>query len=290
MVLKIAYKKILILKQKIKLFLFYRTKPKRFSDSLFNLNTSGSQIDIVTIAFNNDKMIEYQILLVKKYVNDSYTHIVADNSNNEIVSIRIEGICAKHDVLYVKIPFIKLKPSWSHAAALTWTYRNIIHKRNSFAFGFLDHDIFPIRVTNIRSRLENGVYGRIIPAYGANEINITNPYWSIWAGFCFFESRLFRNKPSSEINFFPYVIKKGLVLDTGGGLWRSILKTLPIPKKNVNYSVSTLTEKIDLLLQSDCYENIDEWVHIVNLSKWHKNSNVEKKIHYFEQLLLNKLN
>lgn len=60
---------------------FLRKKSLAKSQDLL-IKKADSELDIITIAFNNAKMIEYQILLIKKYLKDSHTHIIADNSNN----------------------------------------------------------------------------------------------------------------------------------------------------------------------------------------------------------------
>lgn len=110
--------------------------------------------------------------------------------------------------MYVSIPLIKLKPSWSHAAALHWVFNNIVLKRISPYFGFIDHDIFPTEDTCIITRLWNGVYGRVLPPYGTNEISNNQPYWSLWGVFFFFKTYIFDNVDLIKLIFFQKFYQK----------------------------------------------------------------------------------
>lgn len=264
---------------------FLRKKSLSKSQDLL-IKKADSELDIITIAFNNAKMIEYQILLIKKYLKDSHTHIIADNSNNLNFRQEIRDICLKHNILYVSIPLIKLKPSWSHAAALHWVFNNIVLKRNSPYFGFIDHDIFPTEDTCIITRLWNGVYGRVLPPYGTVEISQKQPFWSLWGGFFFFDINLFKGINPFSFNFFPKVIKANLIMDTVGGLWDPIFSQLPRP----DYGSLLVYKEIKINneyqnIQSDAYEKLDEWIHMVNLSEWYTNKRMENKKIFIQELL-----
>ena len=43
------------------------------------------QIDIITVAFNNAELIRLQELFLQKFITDSFTHIVVDNSTDKNV-------------------------------------------------------------------------------------------------------------------------------------------------------------------------------------------------------------
>jgi hypothetical protein len=267
---------------------FFLNKKSLFaSNGIFERNVD-SQLDIVTISFNNAKMIEYQILLIKKYLKDSHTHIIADNSSNQFFRQEIQNICSKHNIFYVSIPEIHLKPSWSHAAALHWVFINIIKKRKSPVFGFIDHDIFPVKETFILKKLWNGIYGRVIPPYGTIEISDDQPYWSLWGGFFFFKTSIFHNISKYSFNFFPKVISQNLILDTCGGLWDSVFSKLPRPNQLVSYEEVKIDPDNYENIQKDAYEIIDEWIHFVNLSNWYKSDNLIKKTDFFNKYI-NKL-
>jgi hypothetical protein len=282
------YKSFKRVRFKIEYRLYLNKSSRNFSQNILE-KSNDSKIDLITIAFNNVQVIDYQIQLIKKYVKDDYAHIIADNSNNPEIRKDIYNICKKYGVLYVELPSIKLKPSWSHAAALHWSFKNIIQKRDSQYFGFLDHDIFPIKESTIIDKIKNGIYGRIIPAYGANEISMAQPYWSLWGGFFFFDASLFKNVGAYEIDFFPKVISQELILDTVGGLWDKILSKIVLPKEPLlSYRQVPINEFGEIKnLQSDAYEQLDYWLHIVNLSNWYGVNNIDNKMNIILQKIEN---
>jgi hypothetical protein len=262
------------------IYFFFLHKPSSiYSQNIFDQN-SNSKLDIITIAFNNAQIIEYQIRLIKKYLKDDYTHIIADNSNIPEIRKEIYEICNNHGVLYIELPSIKLKPSWSHAAALHWSFKNLIKKRNAPYFGFIDHDIFPIRETCITDKFMNGIFGRVIPAYGAKHISEEQPYWSLWGGFFFFDYSLFKNIDPLAIDFFPKAMTDKFILDTAGGLWDKILSKIKLPDcELLLYKQVPIEEGCYIKnLQSEAYEELGDWLHIVNLSNWYGVSNLDKKL------------
>ncbi len=60
-------------------------------------------IDLITVAFNNPTIIDYQIKLFKKFIKGSYTHIVCDNSNNEEKAKGIKKVCEENNVTYINV-------------------------------------------------------------------------------------------------------------------------------------------------------------------------------------------
>ncbi|MGI6092250.1 MAG: hypothetical protein ACOYD5_04530, partial [Negativicutes bacterium] len=56
---------------------FLKTKAQ---ECLIHADSKKRDIDIVTIAFNNDMVIKYQIELLEKYLKDNYYYTVIDNS------------------------------------------------------------------------------------------------------------------------------------------------------------------------------------------------------------------
>lgn len=264
----------------------YLKKNPELASSGFLDKRADSELDIITIAFNNAKMIERQIQLIKKYLTDPHTHIIADNSTNDQIKDEIREICKKNDIIYIAIPFIRLKPSWSHAAALHWSLRNIILRRNSKYFGFIDHDIFPVEKSSVIDKICNGVYGRVVPPYGTAELSENQPYWSLWGGFMFFEYSLFKNLNPDEINFFPKVIRQNLIMDTVGGLWDPIFSKITRPNLGslLHYQEVKINEDYKNI-QSDAYEKLDEWLHIVNLSNWYGSEDMKKKLDFIDRYL-----
>lgn len=232
--------------------------------------SKNSTLLIIVIAFNNKEIIEKQYTHLKKYVNEHFEYVVADNSSDEKISSELSAWCANKHISYVKIPnnpLTGIRASGSHGIALNWCYRNIIQKYTPVHFGFLDHDIFPIADTAIVKNLGTGFYGAI-----RNRADI---YWYLWPGFCFFT---YSNLKKYRVNFFPYHTgKRGATfLDTGGTNYMTIYKTLG--RENVREAPSTL---INLATKkpfvrgddsSQTFEIIDAaWLHMRQIA-WRSES------------------
>ena len=265
----------------INYFIFLNKSSKNQSKNLLLLDRSNSEIDIVTIAFNNPLIIDYQIQLLRKNITDKFTHIIADNSNDVKIRMTISNLCKSYNVDYVSIPFNNYFRNKSHGAAMHWVYKNVLKKRNNLYFGFIDHDIFPTNPYSIIERMRNDIYGRVIHSYLPNGYNekITEeyPYWSLWAGFYFLKARLLYNEDVYGYNFNPKSFQKGSFLDTGGGLWDVLMSKIPYPEQLAMYSAVKFRESEISNVKTDYFEKIDDWVHFVNISNWYATPNVDEK-------------
>jgi len=210
------------------------------------------QIDIVSIAYNNDKVIAHQIRLIRKYLVDPWCYTVADNSSDPHFRDSIAALCKQQGISYVGLPANSFRnPSMSHGSALNWIYHRYIKKRSAQFFGFIDHDIYPIRPTRIIPHL----LGK--SAYG--HFQKRGHRWYLWPGFSFFERSATENV---ELNFLPI-----LGLDTGGGnysVFYSQLKANDLVHPFHTYG---------RLREGDChqsasYECIGDWLHTFNGSYW----------------------
>jgi hypothetical protein len=231
--------------------------------SVERLPFSNRQCDLITVAFNNVKTIKQQIYFVRKYIQGSYDYIVADNSTNRAIGKEIETLCAANEVSYIRLPKNYLTKtrggSYSHGTALNWIYRHIVQKRQPRHFGFIDHDLFPIRPVDPAEGLAHQ------PVYGY--LKERESWWYLWAGFCFFRFDFVRNR---KIDFLP-ARPENTYLDTGGGNW---------------YSIYSQLEKSSLSWASYCYESSsghvkgdwadriaeyldDAWIHTIGASNWY---------------------
>jgi hypothetical protein len=217
-----------------------------------------NQLILLPIAFNNVETIKLQYTYIHKNLTENFTYIVADNSSDKNAASAIKAFCKEHSIPYSKLPANPLTgshPSGSHGLALNWAYKNIVKKYKPKYFGFLDHDIFPVRKTEVVSKIKHGVYGLV---------QERNTNWYLWPGFCFYDYKTIKNY---KIDFRPAV-----GLDTGGGNYESIYKT--IDKKSltpiVHYYKNTQTyESFDVYKGGEnIVEVISDWVHIMRLSHW----------------------
>lgn len=234
--------------------------------SCVNLEETKGSFDVITVAFNNADIIPLHCQQVDKYMGEGVTHIIADNSSNKDTSRKIRQYCETNGVPYVRVPKNYLGligGSYSHATALNWVYKRIIQKRKPEFFGFIDHDLFPVRPIHLADLLrKQHVYG---PKRKRGD------YWYLSAIMSFFESSYVQDK---KVDFMPtrYDNDKSHYLDTGGSNWMSIYKAMD--ESDLVFCSERL-ERFNLGDETgdDRYQDFVElfdgqWVHTINGSYW----------------------
>lgn len=214
----------------------------------------GAQVclDVVTVAFNNSAVVAQQIRLLRKNLNDPFHYTVADNSSDGASSEEIEQVCAREAVPYMRLPRPPMfsHPSSSHGGALNWIVTHYIRPRSARYFGFLDHDVFPIRPTTVIPHLSKS------PVWG--HIQHSNDRWYLWPGLCFFDAARI---PASRLDFMP-----GPGIDTGGRNFEAVYSALDEQVEPPTDTFEHLREGDDP--QSDLYQIIGDWLHTLNASHW----------------------
>lgn len=238
-------------------------------------------LDIITVAFNNVELIQYQEQFLRKFIQDSYYHIVVDNSTDFKVREQLYQFCLENKIAYISLPknFLNwVGGSYSHAAALNYTYKHIIQKRQPFAFGQIDHDLFPTRSISIIDKLTNQ------PIYGP--LRLREKWWYLSAILSFFRLDFVKDK---KVDFMPVTPDK-IYLDSGGGNWYSLYSQLD--RERITFPsecIEPLRDGGDR--HGDSLEFFDDklWLHTINGSCWKKiNNQSEKNNHvrvYLDQLL-----
>jgi len=223
------------------------TRPSRLSDP--------DLLDVVTIAFNNPKVVEHQIRLIRKNLADTHSHVVADNSTDPQASEVIRRICGREKAPYILLPRNPYTNAMSHGSAMTWMFRNYLRKRGARYFGFIDHDIFPLRATSILAYLQTQ------PCYG--HVQQRGTVWYLWAGFSFFNSHYV----PQDLDFTSGSTD-GEAVDTGGMNWKSFYSK--IEKERIRFPTHEYRSirTTDGTAQSDRVEVIGDWLHIFNASGW----------------------
>lgn len=187
---------------------------KKFSlDNYFASNfNKSSNIDLVTVSFNNPIIIEYQIKLFKKFLKGTFCHIICDNSNMEERAKQIKDVCVKHNITYIHCEPKKIPHGYadSHGIALNWIYKEVIQKRKN-NFALLDHDMFPIKPLNIESYIED--------AELAGRVDEISGIWYLWPGFSFFKYDLLKNKKINFRRYRKWYLFKVPKVDTGSANW-----------------------------------------------------------------------
>lgn len=236
---------------------------------------------IIVIAFNNPDILREQYVHLTKFVKDRFDYIVADNSSDEAKSAEIQTFCKEHALSYVKIPsnpLTGIRASGSHGVALNWCYRNLVQKYRPKYFGFIDHDIFPLKDISIIPCIDLGLYGAVRTR--------KDPYWYMWPGFCFFEYEKVVHTP---LNFFPHHAGKdgSIFLDTGGANYYALYKHIGRngirEAKSIFINKATRNEFIKGEDSSQVFEIIDgAWLHLRQIA-WRAES--QNKMNEMEEIL-----
>lgn len=176
---------------------------------------------IVTIAFNDDKLISKQAEPIKKYITDEgVQHMIIDNSSDNTKRALIKKVCHEAKIKYVAIPAYLHKLTlprffWngmSHGAALNWTFYHIINYIKPEYFAILDHDLLPLTNYNMTERIGQKKY------FGVERLRTNG--WYLWPGFSIFNYEFIaQQKP----DFLPIFMKDDY-LDAGGGNYIRLYK------------------------------------------------------------------
>lgn len=247
-----------------------------------DIPAEGSELYVITVAFNHVRLIEKQIELVKRHVKvKNYLHVVVDNSPNKKARQQIKEICEREQVGYVPIPMFIDKlichrifgNGVSHGAALNWMFYYFLKQQKPVRFALIDHDVFPMEDDSFIEKLGERDF------YGVERIKENG--WYVWPGWC-----IFRYDAISDCNpdFLPYYTKESY-LDAGGGNYprfygRYDLKNVefpPVVTRRIRRSKG-LTAYNDIY-HGDCVQLIDhKWLHFINGSNCAKIPGKEKLV------------
>ena len=241
-----------------------------------------SELYIITIAYNHERLIEKQIEMVRRYVKDEkFQHIIVDNSSQRKVRKRIKEICEREKTEYIPVPrFIDKLISHglfgnglSHGAALNWMFCHFLKQRKPARFALIDHDVFPMKDYSFIDKLGEQDF------WGVGRIRGTG--WYLWPGWCVFKYDAIADRNS---DFLP-VIVNGVYFDAGGGNYSRIYRHYEL--KRVNFAdVETIRIKrtqgltaYNDIYHGDCIQVIDHaWLHFINGSNCAKISGKEKLV------------
>ncbi len=168
---------------------------------------TGRQV-LVTVAFGDADLIDWQSQLIARFVPDAY-YVIADNSVDDAAAARIAGLSRERGIPYVRMPentWRRGVSSRSHGLALNWIWHNLILPGRPRDFGFIDHDLFPMQPGNPFAPLDHQDF------YGL--VRVAGSRWFLWAGFCMYRFQRVADLPLD----FGQDWFNGL--DTGGGNWR----------------------------------------------------------------------
>ncbi len=223
------------------------------------------ELDVVAIAFNNPFVIEMQMRFLEKNMVPPYKYIVVDNSSDLRQRNQIRLLCESRGVDYISMPTNLLRyigASYSHAGALNWVWRKVIRRRRPAYFGFVDHDLYPVKPIDLRAELSTQpIYG-LIKEYGQWGGEFC---WYLWAGLSFFRYDYVKN---IRLDFMP-VTPYRTYLDTGGGNWYGIYSKMDRSKLRLaEMEYVEYPEMAGLLDDKMALMDEGRWLHSTNGSNW----------------------
>jgi hypothetical protein len=210
----------------------------------------ANQNVLITIAFGDCQALEWQIVLLRRYVKHGVL-IIADNSQDHANAISIQEMARRLSVPYIRLPRNFAKESRSHGLALNWVWRNIVCRGKPAAFGFLDHDLFPTKNDEPFRKLETQ------PFFGV--LRSTKPRWFLWAGFCLFRFDAVKTK---TLDFGQDWF---VGLDTGGGNWDPLYSQFDLAELKMQPIVS-VPYREGVSLADGYFQWCDGWVHEVGVT------------------------
>jgi len=263
---------------------FYRRFPTDDSVGIETKPQPTDYLDLVTIAFNNLDMIQYQYRLLNKFMTDAYVYTVADNSTDEASRSAIRTFCTEQDIPYLALPRSPYAPpaySQSHGAALNYVYKNYLKPRAAHFFGFLDHDIFPVCPVSSRAYLKNQPFYGMLQVCDIPKISGGRLLY-LWPGLAFFDAAYTSRK---SLNFIP-----DYGGDTGSGCFYSLYKPLLVDQKKEASFFFADERRVNLWegndFQNDMYAYIgDDWLHVANASDWRRAEDYKKKDARMKEML-----
>ena len=222
----------------------------------------------LVIAFEQPWALNWLLQMAAKNLSDTAV-LVFDNSRNQSKRIEIERVCTKNRAAYLALPANPTRHvNRSHGMAMTWVYHNVVRALNPRIFGFIDHDLIPVRKVSIAEKLTGQ------PVYGLLNANKFG-FWSLWAGYCFFD---YAETKSKSINFL-YDFSRNL--DTGGRNWKRLYRHLDRRKLRAA-TFENVSTKVPSLENPRMVQFVDQnWLHIGGISYSY---NSPENIEFFKQL------
>jgi len=222
----------------------------------------------LVIAFEQPWALNWLLQMASRNVSDM-TVLVFDNSRNDSKRIDIEQVCKRNKAPYLALPRNPTRHvNRSHGMAMTWVYHNVVRAIDPHIFGFIDHDLIPVRKVSIADKMTGQ------PVYGLLNQNKFG-FWSLWAGYCFFD---YAETKGRSINFL-YDFSRDL--DTGGRNWKSLYCDLDRRQLRVA-TTDNVSMKVPSVQNPRLVQFIDEnWLHIGGISYSH---NSPESIEFFRGL------
>jgi hypothetical protein len=213
-----------------------------------------TELDLAMIACDVLWVVEEALRLYPKYLTDSFTLNLYDNSNDAKVAWDIQQLCQAQGVRYTRVPLrIARKGKRLHEDALHHACADLMN-RQAPVLGFLDHDIFPTRPTSLTELVEPCGF------FGIGQRSSDGRIY-LWPGFVFFR-RDWLNGRQPDFDAIPGV-------DTGAKLADLVTHEEVAALPPIPYSYDWIRQT-DGRSHSDAVERVGDFVHLANTTKWNR--------------------
>ena len=208
---------------------------------------------IAIIAFEQPQVLEWLFLLAKKNLSGAQL-MVFDNSKRDHLRVEIEKVCDRHRIPYLALPKnLTRHVNRSHGMAMTWVYYRIIKRIQPKWFGYIDHDLLPIKHVDINQALnmKHGFYGLLRKKAG---------YWNLWAGYAFYGCEAIKTLPMNWLYDF------SRYLDTGGRNWDCLYSQVDLHEVEPTLAKEVFTQAIfnDRPVKIQVIDH--NWLHVGGVS------------------------
>jgi len=235
------------------LAVYKKNRPAELSRFLANHVGLADKNIALVIAFEQPWALNWLLRMARRNLSDT-TVLVFDNSRSNSKRAEIELVCKQNNAPYLALPANPTRHvNRSHGMAMTWVYHNVVRALKPRIFGFIDHDLIPVRKVSIADKLTGQ------PVYGLLHVGKFG-FWYLWAGYCFFD---YAGTTAKSINFL-YDFSRDL--DTGGRNWNSLYRDLDRRQLRVASS-GNVSMKVASIENPRLVQFIDEnWLHIGGIS------------------------
>jgi len=249
------------------LAIYKKIRPKALDSFLAETQRFGNQSVALVIAFEQPRALDWLLRMAQRNLTDTAV-LVFDNSRRAAARLDIERVCRDRGVPYLALPVNRTRHvNRSHGMAMTWVYHNVVRAIRPRLFAFIDHDLIPVRTSELSERLaDQPFYGKLRASAWA---------WQLWAGYCLFD---FSTVAGLPMNFLYDFSQK---LDTGGRNWDCLYRNYD--RERLRFAGSRYADVRDPVTGvSQSVEIVDDrWLHIGSIGY---NDNFRSKSQFCENL------
>jgi hypothetical protein len=235
------------------LAIYKKNRPVELDRFLANhIHLADKNIALV-IAFEQPWALNWLLRMARRNLLDT-TVLVFDNSRSDSKRTEIEQVCKQNNAPYLALPSNPTRHvNRSHGMAMTWVYHNVVRAIKPRIFGFIDHDLIPVRKVSIANKLKGQ------PVYGLLYVGKFG-FWYLWAGYCFFDYAVTKGR---SINFL-YDFSRDL--DTGGRNWNGLYRDLD-RRQLRTATFENVSTKVPSINDPRLVQFVDrDWLHIGGIS------------------------